>query len=282
MAKCHPNFQFDPFNDPKLSLMKTYIQTIIHFLTVVILIATITACSSDAPTNNKHELEVIKSAHYFSSAWPKTFWQEFEEADVLPELKQIKDDGFNTIILTVPWRGFETQFQDRTTQSNEFLYERLKFVLTKIQESDLFYMLRVGFPHDYTPDTGTDIATQCKGIYTDEKMQGHWRNYLHKIKQVTRNFKQYSVGTIVSWEDFWCPHFVFPLLNEEKRFKLAQQMNYGNWLKSNKINIVKALFKQNQIHFDKIQVPQNTELSYILYLEFIDYMLDKNILTSWL
>jgi hypothetical protein len=245
------------------------------------LVVVLTTSCSQNDTNTevpKHTTDFIKSAHYFSSAWPKTFWQAFEEPDVAAELNQIKADGFNTIVLTVPWRGFELGFENEQTESNPWLYERLEFMLKSIVEQDLMFVLRVGFPHDYTPNTGTDGMAQCVGIYTDEKMQNHWLNYLNKVHQLVTPHQASSAGVLVSWEDFWCPHFVFPHLSDEERLEMAQAMNYGEWLKQQNQNIVKVLLQQNDLKHELVRVPKPADLSYVLYLEFIDYMLDKQVL----
>ena len=184
------------------------IKTTLILLTMCLLVACGPSQNSQQSANQGKHL--IKSAHYFSSAWPKTFWQEFQQSDVAAELSQIKADGFNTIVLTVPWRGFELGFENNQTSSNPLLYQRLELMLKNISEQDLKFILRLGFLHDYTADTGTDSKAQCFGIFTDEKMQAHWLDYLNKVNQVVVPFADSSAGVIVSWEDFWCPHFVFP------------------------------------------------------------------------
>lgn len=247
-------------------------------LLLLIILAAGCSQNNSAPISTKHEVGFIKSAHYFSSAWPKTFWQAFEEPDVATELSQIKADGFNTVVLTVPWRGFERGFENQRTESNPLLYQRLEFLLKSIIEQDLMFVLRVGFPHDYTPNTGTDGMAQCVGIYTDEKMQNHWLDYLNKVNRAVTPFQSASAGVLVSWEDFWCPHFVFPHLSDDKRLEMAQAMQYGQWLKQQNHNIVKVLLQQSDLDFNQVKVPKPTDLSYVLYLEFIDYMLDKQVL----
>lgn len=248
----------------------------------------ISGCNQEQATslsvNNEVELtgklvpEFIKSAHYFSSAWPITFWQEFEEGDVSEELQQIKNDGFNTIVLVVPWRGFEIGFDQNQTQSIPILYERLSFVLNRIVENDLSFILRLGFPHYHMPDTKTYALEQCVGIYTDEKTQNQWAHYLDKINQVVKPFQKFSAGILVSWEDFWCPHTLFPSWNADKRLELAQAMGYGQWLQQQNQNMVKVLLHKSNINFDQIKVPESADLSYVLYLDFIDQKFTENVL----
>ncbi len=251
------------------------------FVLLMIMSMVLISCKpndTDVNSSPSKQSAYIKSAHYFSSAWPKTFWQEFEQADVKGEIAQIKNDGFNTVVLTVPWRGFEIGFENPTTTSNSALYERLKFVIQTIVDQQMKFVLRVGFPHDYTPNTGTSGMQQCVGIYTDPHMQKHWLDYLHKVKNAVNKFQSASAGVLISWEDFWCPHFVFPNLSAEERLEKAQLMKYGEWLKSKNPSLVKVLLGQNDVNYQQIKIPQPNDESYVFYIEFIDQMLDEKVL----
>ncbi len=248
---------------------------------IYILFATlILGCSQEEPIEllPKPEPLFIKSAHYFSSAWPITFWQDFEEDDVAGELEQIKSDGFNTIVLVVPWRGFETNFEHITTTSNSFLYNRLTFILDAIVAQDMKYILRVGFPHFHMQDKFTYALEQCIGMYTDPKMQKQWTDYLENINQAAQPFQQASAGIIVSWEDFWCPHSLFPKWSEDERLEMAQAMGYGDWLKQQNPNTVKVLLQQSDVRYNQVKVPQPADFSYVLYLDFIDQMFAQYVL----
>ena len=280
------------FQQPDISniLNKKFMPKLILILFAVIL----SACNQEpaaslTPVNEieanneveveaKIEPELIKSAHYFSSAWPITFWQEFEEDDVPAELQQIKDDGFNTVVLVVPWRGFEIGFDNPKTESNPILYQRLTFMLKAIVEHDLKFILRVGFPHFHMPEAKTYALEQCIGIYTDEKTQNQWTDYLEKIKQSVEPFTASSAGTLVSWEDFWCPHAMFPYWEDQPRLDMAHDMGYDKWLQQQNRNMVKVLLQQSDIKFNEIKIPQPAEFSYVLYLDFIDQMFAQKIL----
>ena len=252
-------------------------------LLLALLALLVTGCQSDSEsstetTHSSKALPYILSAHYFTDAWPKTFWQAFETGKVAGELAQIKQDGFNTVVLAVPWRGFETGFQNQRTSSRQVMYERLDFLLNAITEQDLLYVLRLGFPHDYSADTGTTSLALCEGLFTQQQTRDQWLDYLHKINQVTSKYSPANAGTLVSWEDFWCPHFVFPQLDAEQRLSLSQQMGYGQWLQQRNPNINRVLLGIDDLRYDQIPVPQPGELSYVLYLEFIDEALNQHIL----
>jgi len=250
--------------------------------TLILLTLMLVACN-DAPESNEQDHRAgpfITSAHYFSSTWPKTFWQDFERADVAAELQQIKADGFNTIVLTVPWRGFEINFQNPVTDSVETLYDRFEWLLAAITDQQMQYILRVGFPHDYTPDTGITGMQQCVGIYTKDQTRAQWLNYLDKVKTATAPFTDHLAGVLISWEDFWCPHFVFPHLPENDRLQHARQMGYGEWLKSKDSNVLRVLLGVNELNHHDIPIPTTQDESYVFYIEFIDQQLDQILLNT--
>jgi|GEM_PF-1110405 len=263
--------------------MRRYYHFLPHYIICLICLVGLVGCEKDgngtAPANKesvgKHS-DYIKSVHYFSSAWPKTFWQNFEKKDVREELQQIKADDFNTIVLTVPWRGFEKDFNAEQTTSIQAMYERLDFLLDEITELNLKFMLRLGYPHDFTPQVDASILQLCQGMYTSDKTRQQWLNYLQKIKKTVTPYQNKSAGMMISWEDFWCPHFVFSELSEEERLNLAQEMGYVNWLHAGKLNLnlIKVILGSNEINAENTPIPQKSDPSYVLYSEFIDDQLD--------
>ena len=223
---------------------------------------------------------VIKAVHYFADAWPKTFWQEFEVSRVDADMQRIREDGFNTVILAVPWMGFESGFTARNTRSDWRLYRRLELLLQKIDEAGLKYILRVGFPHDFTPEMDTNSVQLCLGMYAEEHTLEQWTDYLRKLKRVTDRHSKALGGILLSWEDFWCVHFVFSNEPEEQRILLARKLKYGEWLRTQDPGIVKVLMGRNEIRFDQVAVPAKDEQSYYLYMKFVKEKLAGHILQS--
>lgn len=234
----------------------------------------------DHKKNKQADKHIIKAAHYFSDAWPKTFWQEFEEGKVDADLKQIKQDGFNTVILVLPWVGFELNFQNPQTTSNQKMYQRLSFMLDKITKEGMDYMLRVGFPHDFSSGTGAALSEVCSNMYENPQYQVKWKNYLKNIKKITDSTDSNLIGVLVSWEDFWCPHFVFPLLDESRRLQLAKNIGYSQWLMQKDLNILKVIVGQNTIKEENITIPNKNEMEYVYYIEFIDEKFDELVLKT--
>lgn len=56
----------------------------------------------------------LKSVTYFGDEWVLNFWNS--ETDHLEkDLEQIREDGFNSIILVVPWREFQPEMTPSPT-----------------------------------------------------------------------------------------------------------------------------------------------------------------------
>ena len=53
---------------------------IIIFIGLILLL--ISCTEKEKPQPISKQKDIVVAAHYFTSAWPKTFWQEFEEKDV--------------------------------------------------------------------------------------------------------------------------------------------------------------------------------------------------------
>jgi hypothetical protein len=232
----------------------------------------------DGQPSDTHKM--VKAVHYFADAWPKTFWQEFEVSHIDADIQRIKEDGFNTVILAVPWMGFESNFEARKTRSDPRLYQRLELLLQKIGNAGLNYILRVGFPHDFTPDMDTDNVQLCLGMYAEEHTLEQWADYLKKLRQVTNRHSKALSGILLSWEDFWCVHFVFSYETEERRKWLAKKLHYDEWLKTQDPGVVKILMGENAIQFEQIAVPTKDEPSYYLFMKFINEKLSGHILQS--
>ena len=52
--------------------------------------------------------DYVRATHYFGDGWALNFLQIVDSASLKRDMAQIVEDGFNTVILVIPWRGLQT------------------------------------------------------------------------------------------------------------------------------------------------------------------------------
>ena len=72
----------------------------------------------------------LKAATYFSDAWVTNFWNT-ESDHMEEELTQIAADGFNSIILVIPWREFQPTMMP--VSYNSYAFKKLDAVMKASQ-----------------------------------------------------------------------------------------------------------------------------------------------------
>ncbi len=220
----------------------------------------------------------IKAVHYFASSWPKTFWGDFERSAVETDLVQIKEDGFNTVILVVPWLGFETGFEDGSPEPSP-MYERLDWLLAQIIQSGLDFGLRVSFPHSFDPDNGIGNWDLCKQMFVDENLRNAWVRYIGRLAGRIEQHRTALRLAFFSWEDFFCPYEVFPKLPEEERRILARDSGYQDWLADQyTLPLVSLLHTRNFESMESVPVPERKSPAFWLFLQFVDQFLVNRLL----
>lgn len=222
--------------------------------------------------------EQIKAVHYFASSWPKTFWGDFEKSEVEDDLLQIKADGFNTVILVIPWMGFETGFDTGTPQPSP-LYERLEWLLEKIDQSGLDFGLRVSFPHNFDPENGIVNWEICRRIFVDKELRKAWVRYIERIAQRVSNYRNSFKFAFFSWEDFFCPYATFPNKPEEERLDLARKSGYQEWLEENYSgSMLGFMYQQPFDSWQEVPFPERKSPAFFLYMKFIDQFMVNELL----
>jgi len=231
------------------------------------------------PPQSKNKPILIKAVHYFSSSWPKTFWGDFEYSQVDEDFTQIKADGFNTIILVIPWMGFETGFEDGVPEPS-VLYERLEWLLAKIDQAGLAYGLRLSFPHSFDPEVGANNHQLCTDIFTDSALREQWVHYLSRINQRIDQHRDSFRFAFFSWEDFFCPYVSIPNMKPEQRLDMARRSGYQTWLADNHPReSVELLYQQSFHSMGSVPFPERESPAFWLFLRFVDQFLIDQLIT---
>lgn len=171
--------------------------------------------------------EFVRAVHYFSDGWALDMWQVVDPRKISDELRAIKQDGFNTIILVVPWRGFQT---DQLQPQYDTFYERqLNRVLRAADALDLSVIVRVAYTYQIAMENNLSGITQGQRLLTDEDTRLAWLDYLATVYKICRSYRCFRQG-FISWEEFWHAFGSWQLRNLRPRRELAVTTGYLSYL----------------------------------------------------
>lgn len=208
----------------------------------------------------------VKSATYFADEWPINFWNsELDDLDC--DMERIKADGFNSIILVIPWREFQPDMNP--IRYNERAFSQLDKIMKAADEEGLDVYVRIGYTWDYYNDVTENIVDRfCKLLYDDEAKNA-WFDYVSKMYSELSQYNNFAEG-FLTWEDFWNNLGICDDV-EEKRVERAKQIGYGEWVEQvyglKKYN---AQYGTNYEAYDQIAVPGRDEPAMYAMFEYYD------------
>lgn len=139
----------------------------------------------------------IKAATYTSDEWAINFWS-LELHNIDEELRQIREDGFNNIVLVVPWRWFQPSATSGSV--NEEAYEKLEMIMEHAAAQELGVILRLGYQWDYYTDR--NVLTRYYDIFHKTETRAAWLDYGKRIYETVSKHENFT-GAFITWEDFW-------------------------------------------------------------------------------
>ena len=214
----------------------------------------------------------LKAATYVSDAWVSNFWNS-ESDHMDEELAQIAADGFNSIVLVVPWREFQPG--GLPVSYNRYAFQKLDKVMNAANAHGLMVELRVGYVWDYYND---DVVTgRFRDLLKDPSTRAAWLAY---AKQIYRTASAHSnfYGGFMTWEDFW--NYVEDAANLGKGANsrnAAKECGYQTWLKKHySLKQVNEYYQPAEkfTSYDNVYIPARKEYAYKLFYEFYDDFLN--------
>jgi len=139
----------------------------------------------------------FKGVTYFGQASPTTFWNSNVQR-ATDDFKEIKADGFNTVVLVVPWGEFQPGVSP--VRFNEDAYNRLNKVCETAKAQGLHVFVRTSYLWDYYPDVQMPNFQRANALLSSDTLMPAWKQYLQKIRTATA---QCSQAYFIAWEDFW-------------------------------------------------------------------------------
>ena len=214
----------------------------------------------------------VKSATYYGNEWPINFWNsEFETVD--EDFQQIKDDGFNSIIICIPWKEFQTSTQP--IEYSEYAFLNLNRVMQAAERFDLDVYARVGYSWDFFNDTKEYIQDRYLGILRDPNvLRTAWLDYCRSIYATLSSYSVFQDG-FLTWEDFWGCLDVCNFEDDALRINLATSIGYQDWVaQTYGLNEYNAVFECDFKTQSEIPIPQRKEPAMGAFFRFYDEYLN--------
>ncbi len=214
----------------------------------------------------------VKGVHYWGNSWALMFWNSFEINKIDYDFKKIKKDGFNAVILAIPWGEFQPSLNP--VKFNNFAIKRLKLLMHKALKYNLKVILRVSYAWDFYPDVTPALNERFLKIFYNSQMLNSWCLYLKKIYTIANKYPNFLSG-FLTWEDF----LYFFKFTKGNRVKNAHLVGFTNFLKNRySLKYVSKVYGFKFHSWQNVFIPRSEDPGFNLFLEYWDYLLINRIL----
>jgi hypothetical protein len=236
------------------------------------LMAAVSAVSAPLASYAAERPSYLKSVTYAGDDWVINFWNT--EMDHLDEdMEQIAADGFNSIVLVIPWN----EFQPKTNpiQYNDYAFQQLDQVMEAAGRHDLWVQLRVSYTWDYY--NSEDCAARFSRLLSDNQLMEAWKDYVRKVYQ-TASAHDHYYGGFITWEDFW--NYVndsAELGSGSSSISEAKRIGYQSWLSEHySLESLNQLYNPSKSFNDysAVYIPSSSSPARKLFYEFYDSRLN--------
>ena len=214
----------------------------------------------------------LKSVTYFGDEWPINYWGS-EDENMSANFAKIKADGFNSIILVIPWREFQPE--NGKEEWNQAAFDKLHKVMTCAEEHGLWVTLRIGYTWDYYGPS--ELPVRFAGVTKkDSEDRAMWLRYSQAVYQAASAHGNFHSG-FITWEDFWnYVHNMGRNLSQEERVRLAQECGFTEYLRSNySLEEVNSLYGMTFTRYEEIGIPERKSPAAALFFEYYDQFLNE-------
>ena len=214
----------------------------------------------------------VKSATYYGDEWPINFWNsEMDHLDA--DMRQIKDDGFDSIIICIPWREFQTD-TDPVTYS-DYAFDQLDRVMNAAQEAGLGVYARISYTWDFWNDTEEYLFDRFYHLLSEPNERDAWMDYAKTLYKHLRKYDSFC-GAFLTWEDFWEILNVCGIEDRTVRLAYARSMGYQQWVREHySLQDYNLRYAVSYTDYNAIPIPLRLEPAMESMYDFFDEFLNS-------
>lgn len=213
----------------------------------------------------------VKSATYYAEEWPINFWNS--DLDSLQnDMEKIRSDGFDSIILVIPWREFQPSI--KPVSYNEYAFRKLDTIMNAAAQQNLDVYTRIGYTWDFYNDQDDDIVLRFISLFCDDNTKLAWLDYAEKLYGTLNRYDNFQ-GAFLTWEDY---SVIFRICGapHDIRINFAQKIGLQDWLKNRySLKDYNDKFGTNYESYTDIPIPQVNSPEMEAFYEFNDVLLNN-------
>lgn len=227
----------------------------------------------------REDLPFVKAVTYFGRGNPLNFWDQRFESYIDADFITLREEGFNTLILLVPWAGVQVTVVPPTYKS--FILERIEFVMRKAVEHGLLTIFRVSYPHSFDPTNVPVSTARCRlimGADTSNGIKDGWLDYMSVMNSIflKEEYENSYLYSFTSWEDFMClidlGRFLADPKENNERVAAAKEIGFNKFLMEHYTSDELTDMYEG-VEPGEYYIPiwgTVTEKKYVAYIRFID------------
>ena len=191
--------------------------------------------------------DYVRATHYFGDGWALNFLQVVDNDSLRRDFEQIREDGFNTVIIVVPWRGF--QVDHYAPEYDPFYVEQLHRVMSAAQNARLAVIVRISYAHQILDVQPLSGLTMMQRLLTDPDTQAAWLDYCETVYRICSGYGCFR-QCFLSWEEFWHAFWRWQLYKPEFRVELADEIGFSQYLSEQGIDDITCIPRPEEPEYD--------------------------------
>jgi len=213
----------------------------------------------------------LRAVHYFGRAQPLNFWDSAILDEAPAHLAQIRRDGFNAVILVVPWRGFQRTVVPSTF--DDVNLARLRRLVAMVQAAGLQSIVRISFPWNNDPESVGDFEERTVRLFSDREYRKGWLDYVKVIRRICEAHAGFRFA-FFSWEEFPSLRELMVYRTAAERLALAEILGFRDYLAERfDLAEISRLFGKHFANLSEVYVPLGDCEAYRVFVDFVNHAL---------
>lgn len=202
-----------------------------------------------------------KIINYFGDYGTANFWSNISFDDITRDLKFISEQGFNTILIVLPYADFKPNLENFDTRNKE----TLEFILSQAKQNNLEVIFRIGYlwESNFHQNRTLERYIDMYSCFKNKKKSVFEDDFISYINHYYDNYK--FLHMMLSWEDlFWPIHFYNLDKRDEDQYNERETVKFTEHL-LNRIGYKEKLHIEQRTNGDFDKIRYNGAVSYAYY-----------------